>query len=170
MRSRLIFAFSTLAFASSRSACAREISSGRDPVSSSFKSRFQGLQSAAGLLELGFVLVVFETDDDLAFLDFVAFVDTDPGDASEDFGRDLNFMRGDDVAGGVQDDIAASPCWLRRERRRGRSRLPSQRSACRRHSVRRRADEEQDSANDPAGGPAGRLGLGTLVCDRCVSF
>jgi hypothetical protein len=46
---------------------------------------------------------VLQPDDDLAFLNPVALVHSDPGDLPQDFGRHLNLVRGDDVAGRVQD-------------------------------------------------------------------
>ena len=53
---------------------------------------------------MGAIFVVFQAHQHLAGFHFVAFFDSDPGHFADDFRSQLDFVRGDDVAGGVQDD------------------------------------------------------------------
>ncbi len=76
----------------------------REPASSSARLRFGVVEEALLLHDAGLVFIVFEADEDLVFLHLVAHLDADPCDAADDLAGELDFVGGDDVAGGVEDD------------------------------------------------------------------
>ena len=67
---------------------------------------------ALGLLQLRLVFVVFQPDDDLVLAHPVALIDADPFHLADDFGGDLDLVRGDDVARRIEHHA------LRRDGRR----------------------------------------------------
>ncbi len=68
---------------------------------------------AFGLLILRAKFVIFETDQDLAFADFVSFFDANPFHASRDFGIEIDLVVGNNVSRGGKN-YAPNVAGLRR--------------------------------------------------------
>ena len=70
-----------------------------------FREAGLGVVELALLLgDAGFVIIVFQAHENLAFGDLVSHFDADPGDAADNFAGEFDFVGGDDVAGGVEED------------------------------------------------------------------